>query len=174
MNMSDDLSWMDDAGYDPNMSTERPNLDPIPAGDYEVQVIEAKLNAKDDGNVLLKLVFEVLNGEHTSRRVYENLNVRHNNPQAQEIAQRSYTELWRDAIKLTHRPASTDDMCFKPIMARVGIEKRKDTGELQNRMKRYMPLGGAAPAGKAPVAQQARPAAAQPAANKPSFLRKSV
>jgi len=164
--------------YDPNMSTERPNLEPLPLGDYLVQITEAKRVNKDNGDVLVKLTFQVMDGQFEGRFIWENLNLRHSNPQAQEIAQRSYTELWRDAMQLTSPPQVLQDLEWKPVIAKIGVEKRKDTGEMQNRIKQFKPYGQTAPApaqtARPAVTQGARPAAAPATQGRaPSFLKRA-
>lgn len=170
-----DLSDLYD-NYDPNMSTDRPNMDPVPAAEYAVQVTEAKRIDKDNGDGMLKLTFQILEGEFEGRYLWENLNLRHSNPMAQEISQRSFTELWRDAMRLPHVPDMAADLEFKPIRARVGVEKRKDTGELQNRIKKYMPISGAAtPAQHAAPTRTAPAASTGPAQDRrPAFLKRSA
>jgi hypothetical protein len=171
----DDLSDLYD-NYDPNMSTDRPNMEPLPIGEYVVQITEAKRVDKDSGDVMVKLTMQVEDGEFAGRYLWENLNLRHSNAMAQEIAQRSFTELWREAMNLTQPPASLRDLEFKPFVAKVGIEKRKDTGENQNRIKAYKPLGhapaaAAPPRGPAPAVNRTATAPAQD--RRPAFLKKA-
>lgn len=153
-------------------TSERGSFTPIPAGDYMVQVVEGSVVRKDNGDAMMKLMFEVMDGKFANRKLYENLNIRHSNPTAQKIALEMLTELWRDAMGGSGNPPNVEVMTFKPVRARVAVEKRKDNGEMQNRIKRFFPLNGSAP-----PQQKAEPSAITTSAPtssgrpKPSFLR---
>lgn len=173
--MTDDLSdILGGINLDEVDTSERGGFTPIPAGEYMVQIVEGKVVRKDSGDAMMMLVFEVMDGEFANRKLFENLNIRHSNPTAQKIAVETLTELWRDAMGCSGNPENVEQMTFKPVRAKVAVEKRKDTGDMQNRIKRFFPLNGA------PAAQtvaQSRPAPAQtrtaaaPRGNAPSFLR---
>lgn len=170
----DDLSdVLGDVNLDDVDLSERGGFTPIPAGEYMVQITEGSVVRKDNGDAMMKLCFEVMDGEFENRKLFENLNIRHSNPTAQKIALETLTELWRDAMGGSGNPPNVEVMTFKPVRAKVAVEKRKDTGEMQNRIKRFFPLNGAPPEQKATSAAQARPAttAAAPRGNAPSFLR---
>lgn len=168
----DDLSdVLSGVNLDEVDTSERGGFTPIPAGDYMVQIVEGGVVRKESGDAMMKLVFEVMDGDFAGRKLFENLNIRHSNPTAQKIALETLTELWRDAMGGSGNPPNVDVMTFKPVRAKVTVEKRKDTGDMQNRIKRFFPLNGAPPEQKAAPAAQAR--AASPAVSKPapSFLR---
>lgn len=175
MMSDDDLSdVLGGVNLDEVDTSDRGKFDLIPAGDYMAQVTEGEVVRKDSGDAMMKLVFEIMDGKFEGRKLYENLNIRHSNPTAQKIALETLTELWRDALGGVGNPGSVEAMKWKALVIRVGISKRKDTGDMQNRIKRFFPLNGAPPEQKAaPV--QSRPsttaAAAAPRGNAPSFLR---
>ncbi|MFG1340391.1 DUF669 domain-containing protein [Xanthobacter autotrophicus] len=173
MMIDDDLSdVLGGVNLDDVDTSERGSFTPIPAGDYMVQVVEGSVVRKDNGDAMMKLVFEVMDGEFANRKLYENLNIRHSNPTAQKIALETLTELWRDAMGGSGNPPNVEVMTFKPVRAKVTIEKRKDTGEPQNRFKRFFPLNGAAlPQQKAAAATTTAAATAASGRPKPSFLR---
>lgn len=158
--------------YDPDQIDtskrgERP--DPLPEGEYLVQAFEADLASKND-NVGLKIVFDVIGGEYEGRKIWEYLNIRHSNATAQKIAQEAYTELWRDALRIG-LPKSTEDILFKPVLARVKITPAKDGYAAGNRIIKYLPATQSAPARSAPQ-QRAAASPAQASGNRPSFLAK--
>lgn len=171
--MSDDLSdLLGGVSLDDVDTSERGGFTPLPPGEYMVQIVEGEVIRKDSGDAMMKLVFEVMDGEFANRKLFENLNIRHSNPTAQKIAVETLTELWRDAMGCSGNPANVEQMTFKPVRAKVAVEKRKDTGDMQNRIKRFFPLNGTPP--ERPAAAQSRPAPAQtsaPRGNAPSFLR---
>lgn len=172
--MNDDLSdVLGGVNLDDVDTSERGGFTPLPPGEYMVQIVDGEVVRKDSGDAMMKLVFEVMEGEFENRKLFENLNIRHSNPTAQKIALETLTELWRDAMGCSGNPANVEQMTFKPVRAKVAVEKRKDTGDMQNRIKRFFPLNGAPPEQKTAPAQ-GRPttaATAAPRGNAPSFLR---
>lgn len=177
MMSDDDLSdVLGNVNLDDVDTSERGGFTPIPAGEYMVQIVEGSVVRKESGDAMMKLAFEVMEGEFEGRKLFENLNIRHSNPTAQKIALETMTELWRDAMGGSGNPSTIEQMTFKPVRAKVAVEKRKDTGDMQNRIKRFYPLGAAAPEGKpAPVQSRPAPAAnASPGGGRPapSFLKR--
>jgi hypothetical protein len=73
----------DAAGVAPN--TGQP--DPIPAGWYNAAIDESEMKpTKDGAGTYLQVRYSVLDGQYAGRKVYDRLNLRNSNPQAQEIA----------------------------------------------------------------------------------------
>lgn len=170
--MSDnDLSDVLDGIDIENTTVEERSFDPLPPGDYLAQAVEGSVVRKDNGNAMIKLTFEVMEGDFERRRIWLNLNIRNANPTAQRIATEQLTELWRDALGGKGNPPAADDLCYRPVLLRIEQKKRKDTGTTENVIKKFMPANGSAPpASKAPASQAA------PAANgsRPSWLKKSA
>jgi len=129
------------------------NFDPIPAGTYKLQVTESKLEEarSGEGNQILTLTLEVLDGPYQNRKIWDRLNIINKNQTAQQIAQRALADLCLacglNSIK------DTEELHFKPFTARVTIQPDK-TGQYapQNRV-RYT-VGKGAPQGQ-PQTQQA-------------------
>lgn len=139
------------------------SFEPIPQGVYKVQAIEAKIeDTKSGSGQMLVLTLEIIDGPFANRRIWDRLNIKNENPQAQSIAVRAMADLCL-AIGLA-QVRDTDEFLFKPLSVRVGIRQDK-TGQYgpQNTV-RYTVGRGAPGAGK-PVgaaSQQGRlPAQAQ-------------
>jgi hypothetical protein len=152
------------------------NFEPLPVGQYKVQIIESKIeDTKSGSGQMLTLTLEVTEGEYANRRVWDRLNIRNDNPDAQRIAQRALANLCL-AIGVAQL-RDTEELHFKPMMVKIGIRQDK-TGQYgpQNTV-RYTAgkgaLGAAAqpqnrpPQAQGRPAQAARPAQGQPAGNKP-------
>lgn len=154
-----------DQAFDPNSVPEDDRtFDPLPAGDYLMQVTESEIKPTKSGSgEQLILTLEVVDGPHQNRKVWDRLNIRNENADAQRIAQRALADLCL-AIGVTSL-RDTSDLHFKPFTGRVTIQADK-TGQYgpQNRV-RYKPRSGQPPAGKAPVHPGAG-AAGQPAAQR--------
>jgi hypothetical protein len=141
------------------------SFDPIPAGTYNLQVIESRIeDTKNGSGQMLVLTLEVIDGEYAGRKIWDRLNIRNQNPDAQRIAQRALADL---CISLGIVELSdSEELHFKPFTARVRIESDK-SGQYdpQNRVR----YNGAPPAQKAP-AQKAPPA--KPVATAPTKAAK--
>lgn len=142
------------------------SFDPIPAGEYLMQVIESDVvETRNKTGDQLVLTLEVIDGPHANRRVWDRLNIRNQNPDAQRIAQRSLADLCL-AIGISSL-RNTEDLHFHPFIGKVTIQKDK-TGEYgpQNRV-RYKVRGGAAPA-RPTLSASAHSAGSQPQQSVPS------
>jgi hypothetical protein len=139
-------------------------LEPLPAGNYLMQVIESEIKPTKSGTgEQLVLTLEVIDGPHANRKVWDRLNIVNENADAQRIAQRSLADLCLSIGVASLR--NTEELHFKPFVGRLAIRQDK-TGQYgpQNTV-RYKPRGGQPPAGKAPPQQSAaKPAAAAAAA----------
>jgi hypothetical protein len=139
------------------------SFEPIPAGDYAMQVIESDIKPTKSGSGdQLILTLEVTEGPMTNRRIWDRLNIRNQNADAQRIAQRALADLCLAVGVASLR--NTEELHFKPFVGRVTIKQDK-TGQYgpQNAV-RYKPRGGQPPAGKAAAQPAARPAATTQAA----------
>jgi hypothetical protein len=171
------------AGFSFDTSSVAPresNYELLPAGWYPAQVVESAVVALKSGNgQAIKLTIEILADGYRGRKVWANLNVRHTNPTAEQIAQQQLRELC-DSIGLA-RFTDTTELHNKPFQARVKI--RKDTTgqyEDQNEVAGFKSVGGATsphgqavPAGVPPRAAPAANAAAA-GASAPPWAKKSA
>lgn len=157
------------------------SFDPIPAGDYQMQVIDSAVKETKTGSgEYLELTLEVMTGPSANRRLWDRLNIRNQNPDAQRIAQRALADLCLATGLQTLR--NSEDLHFRPFTARVTVAANKQTGQQENRIRYKAP--NARPAGtvqqpaqrpaqqpqQAAAASQQRPAAgaAKPWLNRPA------
>jgi hypothetical protein len=125
------------------------SFEPLPAGEYTMQVIESELkDTKSGTGQQLVLTLEVIEGAHSNRRVWDRLNIRNQNVDAQRIAQRALADLCL-AVGINSLKNS-EDLHFKPFVGSVKIREDK-TGQYgpQNTV-RYKARGGGAPRVAAP------------------------
>jgi hypothetical protein len=147
------------------------NFEPIPVGNYKVQVIESKIEATSKGTgQMLVLTLEILDGPFANRRLWDRLNVRNDSPVAQVIAQRALADLCLQIGVAQLR--DSDELHFKPFTVKVGIQhptqKDKEAGydQPKNTMRYNVAAGTLQGAAKVPTAaapprqapQQGRPA----------------
>ncbi len=128
--------------FDATAVEPQQSLDPIPAGTYLAQVTESALRPLKSGNGDgLQLTFEVLDGPFARRKVWMNLNVRHNNGTAQQIGQQQLSALCHAVGVL--RLADTTQLHNKPVRIRVAIRKDEQYGD-KNEIKGFEAAAGVA------------------------------
>ena len=139
-----------------------PERSPLPRAFYQVMVIGSDLKPTQAGTgQYVELVLQVVDGDHSGRRVWDRLNVSNPNKTAEDIAKRQLQELCLAAgvTNLT----DTEQLHDIPVMAEIDIDRKDPT---RNRVMGYAGIAGASPK---PSAQAARPgAAASPPAAKPA------
>lgn len=145
------------------------NFEPIPVGNYKVQVIESKIEDTSKGTgQMLVLTLEILDGPFANRRLWDRLNVRNDSPVAQNIAQRALADLCLQ-IGLTQLRDS-DELHFKPFTVKVGIQhptqKDKDAGydNIKNTVRYNAGAGMPQGATKAPTQPRQAPQQGRPPA----------
>jgi hypothetical protein len=140
------MATLDEAFIPNDVPEDDRGFDPIPPGNYNMQVIDSNIiPTKSGSGDQLVLTLEVINGPFENRRVWDRLNIRNQNADAQRIAQRALADLCI-AIGISSL-TDTNDLHFKPFTGCVTIQNDK-TGQYgpQNRV-RYKPRnGGSAPA----------------------------
>lgn len=120
---------------------EERSFDPLPMGDYTLVVTDSEMKATKSGTgEYLSLKVEVVEGKYKGRKLFANFNIKNPNAEAVSIARAELAALCR-AVRVPN-PKDSSELHDKPFDARIGIEKRKDTGEAQNRIKKYAVRGG--------------------------------
>lgn len=115
-------------------------LEPIPAGEYSIAMTASEMKPTATGNGhYLSLEFQVLEGPHKGRKLYDNLNLKNPSPQAVEIARAKLSAICRAVGCMT--PKDSTELHNKPLIGIVGHKKREDTGEMQNSIKGYKARG---------------------------------
>ena len=165
--------------FDASQIAPQASTGPLPAGVYLAHIVESDVQPLKSGNGEgLKLTFEIIDGQHKGRKVYENLNIRHTSEDTQRIAQSQLSALCHavNVIKLMDTAA----LHFKPVRINVTVREAVGQYKASNNIKGYEAAGGgiSAPATAptpAPVAETpAWPTAEQEAAKSkaPAWARK--
>jgi hypothetical protein len=92
----------------------------------------------------LKLTFEIIDGQYKGRRIWENLNIQHENDETQRIAQSQLSALCHavNVIKLQDTAA----LHHKPVNLRVVVREAQGQWQASNQVKGYESAGGPVPA----------------------------
>lgn len=148
--------------FDASTVEPRGDFELIPPGDYVAQIVKSDLQPTRSGNgQALKLELDILEGPYRGRKLFDNLNIVHQNPQAQEIAQRTLSAICHAVGKLQVR--DSEELHLKPMKVKVKVQPPKDQYEAQNRISSYASLSGQKP-GTVPMAaaHTAAPPSQQP------------
>ena len=120
---------------------ETDNYAPIPGGRYTLMAIKTELkDAKNGAGKRLAVEFQVVDGPRAGRKIFENYNLHHHNPQTVKIAQRQAKQ-WMIAAGVDPNQRLTMAL-FRAMegmefSAQVGIEAGRDGYGDLNRIKRY-------------------------------------
>lgn len=171
--------------FDANAIQPDTSFEPIPAGWYNAVIDESEMKPTRDGSgAYLALRFNIIDGQYAGRKVFTRLNLRNQNPVAQDIAQKQLSTICHAVNVLNVQDSS--QLHALPMQIRVKVTN-DPTGQYDpsNEISGYKAVGTgngqgvaaplatpAAPvapvAPAAPAAPQAQPAGTwQPPANAP-------
>jgi hypothetical protein len=126
--------------FDPS-TEESDTFVPVPPGEYVAQIIEAEIRQPRSGDGhALRLIWQILEGKHEGRQIFQWLSFQHSSEQTQTIARKTLKSLcdaigWSDVVK------DASVFLHKPCRVRVKIETDK-TGSYddQNKITRIKTL----------------------------------
>lgn len=157
--------------FDANAIQPDTSFEPIPAGWYNAVIDESEMKPTRDGSgAYLALRFNIIDGQYAGRKVFTRLNLRNQNPVAQDIAQKQLSTICHAVNVLNVQDSS--QLHALPMQIRVKVTN-DPTGQYDpsNEISGYKAVGAgngqgvAAPlvAPVAPVAPAAPVAPQQPA-----------
>ena len=148
------------------------SFEPLPAGWYDVGIQSAELKATKTGGQMIAIKYKVAGPSHAGRVVFGNLNIKNQNPKAEEIGRQQLGELMR-AIGIP-RVTDTDQLIGHNLQIKLSIREAQGGYDASNDVKGYKPQGGAMPAMQAAPVRQAAPAPAAPARTAPPWAKKAA
>ncbi len=139
--MSGDIASIIGKDFD-GEGVEAPNtFELIPVGWYAVEIENAEVKkTKTGGGSYLKLVHSIIGEDFNGRKVFHNITLTNENPQAVEIGMRDL-----EAIRLACGLATisdTTDLIGKQVEARIVIKPPKGDFEADNDVKGWRAVGG--------------------------------
>ncbi len=149
-------------------------FEPIPAGDYQGKIVGSEIKATASGSgQYLKIEIEVLGPTCAGRKIFDQLNIKNDSPEAERIGRAQLSALCH-AIGVL-RVSDSNQLHEKPFAFKVGIEK-DTTGQYgdKNKVKGYKKIDGAIPSFPAGSVQPVNPGstpASPAAASVPPWLR---
>lgn len=139
-----------EGGFDAEQVDPKKALDPIPAGEYVAVIVESeeKENSKGTGSYH-QFTFEVTEGDYKGRKLWARLNLKNPSDEAVGIARAELSAMCRAAGVM--KPSDSTDLHNLPMKIKVGLQPRKDTKELTNVIKGYIPREAASPSNSKPA-----------------------
>lgn len=122
-------------GFDASTVEPMPSFDPIPAGQYVAMITASEEKTSSKGHKFLSLELEVIDGQYKGRKLWVNLNLSHPSPETVKFARAELASICKAVGVL--KPADSVQLHNLPMLITVKVANRKDTGELQNRIKGY-------------------------------------
>lgn len=124
----------------------------LPAGEYVAAVMESEQRQTKSGDgSYVRLTFEVLEGEHKGRRIWENFNLWNNSESAVQMAKERMARLMRAAGR--EKLTSAEQLCGVPVVIVVKVGSHYQTNEATSEIKGYKSAAKAPPV--APKAEKA-------------------
>ncbi len=128
----------------------------IPAGNYAVIITESamKPTKRGDGEYL-QLTLQIIDGEHSGRKLFDRLNLNNPNATAVDIAQRTLSAICH-AVGVM-QPQDSAELHDIPMQVKVGVEKNATDGTNSNVIKGYSTAGNGKPAPRTAAPAHAMP-----------------
>ena len=125
--------------FDATQHETQTAFDPLPAGWYNVAITGSSTFLTKAGTECLKLELTVLDGDHANRKLWDNLNLWHTNPEAVRIAQTTLATICTAIGRL--RVGDTEELHNQPMQAKVSVETDATYGS-RNSVKGYRGTDG--------------------------------
>lgn len=122
-----------------HVAVAAPERGPLPRGMYQVIVMASDIKITQAGTGhFIELTLQIIDGEHSGRRVWDRLNVSNPNKTAEDIAKRQLQELCLAAG--VNNLTETEQLHDIPVLAEIDLD-RKDPS--RNRVMGYQSVAGA-------------------------------
>lgn len=130
--------------------------DPVPDGWYNVMIDQSEMKpTKDGAGTYLELRFNVIDGQYANRKLFARLNLRNNNPVAQEIAYGELSAICHSTGVMQLQ--DSQQLHGIPLKVKAKVRPAKDGYDASNDLSGYKNIneqtgdapsgGGGAPAG---------------------------
>lgn len=151
--------------FDAN-TVEPADFSALPAGDYPAMITASEWKTSKSGDQYLALTLQVIEGHHSGRFLWHNLNIMSSSAKAQDIAQRELSAICRATGKM--KISDSAELHDHPVIIKVAYIAAQDDGNggtwpEKNQIRQWKPAGAAA-APVTPATPKAPPPAPTPAA----------
>ncbi len=108
----------------------------LPAGEYRCVATESDFkDTKAGTGKYLEITWQVIEGQYANRKLFSRLNLMNPNSTAVEIARSELSSICRAVNVLKLKDSS--QIHNIPLLVKVAVKKREDTGEDSNEVKGY-------------------------------------
>lgn len=147
-------------------------FDPVPSGQYDVEVVKSEPKTSSTGKSMFKVQFKILSGPHAGRLVYNQFVVSPESPNALSFFFQHMKVLGLDATFFAQNPSDAQIAAgLLNARCRITVGQRDWQGQAQNTVKKVLPLpstGGVPPAPPMPPTPPAPTVPPAPAPGLPS------
>lgn len=127
-------------GFDATTVAPQAPRDALPEGKYTAVITSSEEKPTKAGTgSYLELVFEIVDGPHKGRKLWERLNLQNQNLTAVAIAKASLSAICY-AVGIL-RPQDSTELHNKPLEITVKCKRNPQTDEIQNEIKGFAALG---------------------------------
>lgn len=114
----------------------------LPAGWYNAKIVESQMKPTKNGSgAYLALTLEVIDDKYASRKLFDRLNLKNDNPQAVDIAYRTLSAICHaTGIVQVQDSAQLHGI---PLQVKVKVVPAKDGYEASNEISGYKPIESA-------------------------------
>jgi len=149
--------------FDPE-TQEGSHFDVVPIGTYAAQVVDACVAQPKSGDGhYVGLTWQITEGEHEGRYVWQRITFLHSSTQAVTIGRRQFKDLCV-ATGVSEQVSDVEVFKFIPCQLKVGIEKDKSgVYPDKNRISRALPLEANKTEPKVATSTKSEPKSAAPA-----------
>ena len=145
--------------FDANSVEPSQVSEPIPAGKYQVQIVNSEMRPTKNGlGQYLWMELVVTDGQFANRRLFDRLNLINQNPQAVEIAQRTLSAICHATGQLS--VSDSEQLHNRPMVAKVEIKPADGQYAAANEVKGYEAVSGRPATAVAAPSTAAAPATA--------------
>ena len=117
------------------------DFEPLPVGGYTAVIAEAVVVANKAGTGhILKLKYQILDGNYEGRVIFDNLNIDHPNEKAKAIALIKLSEIQKAIDKKINDSSDCLDI---PMLIEVSIQPASNGYPAANRIKKHKPFNNA-------------------------------
>lgn len=121
------------------------NYELLPRGNYVAQIVNSEIKENRNGGNRLSLQWEIVDGQHAGRIVFQNININHSNPEVVRIGRQQIAQICAAIGRNSVNDSS--ELHHQPMEVRVTIKEDK-TGQYEpsNEIKGFSALAHGAAA----------------------------
>ena len=124
------------SGFNANEVDPNVGFDPVPEGKYIAIITASEMKPTKNGSgQYLEIVFDIIDGKYTGRKVWARLNLENKNSTAVKIARGDLSAICRSVGVML--PRDSVELHNLPLVIKVVCKNREDTGEITNEIKSY-------------------------------------